>query len=249
MKRDSSPCIDIQNLEFAWENDVSVLRIDKFVVQQGERLFLKGPSGSGKSTLLGVVAGVFSATSGEVNILGKPFHTLSAADRDRLRADDMGVIFQQFNLVPYLTLVENVLLPCRFSPVRASRVAPSENGRVAAAIDLLGCLGLTREVSDKRSAAELSVGQQQRVAAARALIGGPSLIIADEPTSALDTQTRDSFIETLITEAKGAAVVFVSHDASLADRFDRTVTMDELNLIRGETKPPLTNPVQATIEA
>ncbi|MHA7871767.1 MAG: ABC transporter ATP-binding protein [Hyphococcus sp.] len=222
-------CVNIQNLEYTWANGVRALSIRRLSVREGERLFLQGPSGSGKSTLLGVIAGVFAPTAGEATILGHPFHAIAAALRDRVRADAMGVIFQQFNLVPYLNLVENVLLPCRFSRRRADRVGQSETERTDRAEHLLNRLGLKEEAHASRSASELSVGQQQRVAAARALIGAPSLIIADEPTSALDAETRDAFIETLLSEAQDAAVLFVSHDASLSKHFDRLVAIETIN--------------------
>ncbi len=231
-------CVDIRNLEFSWTNSQPVLSIARFQINPGERLFLNGPSGSGKSTLLGVIAGVFAPTSGEAHILDAPFHSVSAAARDRIRADAMGVIFQQFNLVPYLSLVENVLLPCRFSPARAARVGQSEAERVGKAHELLRRLGLGPEADSQRTAAELSVGQQQRVAAARALIGAPSLIIADEPTSALDAETRDGFIATLLAEAGDAAVLFVSHDASLAPHFHRIISLDAVNTLSGQDTPP-----------
>lgn len=230
----SSPCVEIRNLEYAWANGAPVLSIRNLSIRQGESLFLQGPSGSGKSTLLGVIAGVFAPTGGEAIIMGQPFHEMSAAARDRMRADAMGVIFQQFNLVPYLTLVENVLLPCRFSRIRAERVGATEAARTEKARDLLSRLGLGEEAKANRQAAELSVGQQQRVAAARALIGSPSLIIADEPTSALDAQTREAFIKTLLTEAQDAAILFVSHDASLSGHFDRLTAMENINFAQYE---------------
>ena len=225
----STACVHLQNLEYKWSNRVHALSVQHLLIEQGERIFLQGPSGSGKSTLLGVIAGVFEPKSGEATILEHPFHTMKAAARDRVRADAMGVIFQQFNLVPYLTLVENVLLPCRFSTTRAATVGTSEKQRKNRARDLLERLGLDEQARSNRAAAELSTGQQQRVAAARALIGSPSLVIADEPTSALDTDTRNAFIDTLLTEAQHAAVLFVSHDASLSGHFDRLITMDEIN--------------------
>ena len=244
-----SPCIQLHNLEYAWAAGAPVLSIRALSVRQGERLFLQGPSGSGKSTLLGIIAGVFAPTGGEATILGRPFHDMSAGARDRMRADAMGVIFQQFNLVPYLNLVENVLLPCRFSPVRAERVGATEAARERKARDLLDRLGLGEEAQADRPAAELSVGQQQRVAAARALIGSPSLIIADEPTSALDSETRDAFIDTLLSEAKEAAVLFVSHDASLARHFDRIEAMKTINFLQGDPAATTTQspPVRAAV--
>ncbi|MEM9014035.1 MAG: ABC transporter ATP-binding protein [Pseudomonadota bacterium] len=233
----------MQRLTFAWKAGVDVLSIPALHIKSGEKLFLKGPSGSGKSTLLGVIAGVFAPTSGHVKILGQPFHQLSAAARDRVRADAIGVIFQQFNLVPYLNLTENVLLPCRFSASRAARVGNSETERTEKSEDLLSRLGLGDEVRDARSAAELSVGQQQRVAAARALIGSPSLVIADEPTSALDAETRDTFIGTLLAEAGDAAVLFVSHDAALARHFDRVLSLNDINDPQTDVIPtPSTKP-------
>ena len=233
----TSPCVFIKNLDFEWENGVRALSVREFSVRSGEKLFLRGPSGSGKSTLLGVIAGVFSPSAGEATILDQPFHSLGAAKRDALRADAMGVIFQQFNLVPYLTLIENVLLPCRFSKTRAARVGASASERADKAQALLSRLGLEAEARERRPAAKLSVGQQQRVAAARALIGEPSLVIADEPTSALDTEARDAFIRTLLTEAKNAAVIFVSHDASLSSHFDRECSMESINFVATETSP------------
>lgn len=161
----------------------------------------------------------------------------------------MGVIFQQFNLVPYLNLVENVLLPCRFSSVRAERVGTTETARTEKARDLLSRLGLNEEAQANRQAAELSVGQQQRVAAARALIGSPSLIIADEPTSALDAETRDTFIKTLLSEAHDAAVLFVSHDAALSKHFDRLTAMETVNFIQDEPAPTATPRIPASIDA
>ncbi|MGF1463706.1 MAG: ABC transporter ATP-binding protein [Maricaulaceae bacterium] len=228
-------CVSLKDLTFAYQAGQTVLTIPVFELGQGERLFLQGASGSGKSTLLSLISGVFAPSSGELTVLGHPLHALSAGRRDALRANAIGVIFQQFNLVPYLTLIENVLLPCRFSPPRAARVGATDAARREAALSLLTRLGLGAEAADNRAVSALSVGQQQRVAAARALIGAPSLIIADEPTSALDTQTRDGFIDTLLQEAGAASVLFVSHDIALAARFDRTETMARLNTIGART--------------
>ena len=242
-------CVNIQNLEYSWPNGAPALSIKDFVVQRGEKLFLQGSSGSGKSTLLSVIAGVIPPTSGNVTILGEPFHDFSGAKRDRVRADAMGVIFQQFNLVPYLTLVENVLLPCRFSKTRCDKVGATETTRINKAQELLTRLGLEKEAKTNRPASELSVGQQQRVAAARALIGSPSIIIADEPTSALDEDTRDKFIATLLSEAKDAAVLFVSHDASLSTHFDRHVMMTNINFTQDPSVVTLHNNRSSQVEA
>ena len=226
--------IDLSDLRFAWQDGPILLDIPEFRVGAGERVFLRGPSGSGKSTLLGLIAGVLEPQSGKAEVLGHDMTALSGPKRDALRADRLGVIFQMFNLVPYLSLVQNVTLPCRFSSAR--RAAAGGEGKLNdEAVRLLSRLGLSGERLLARPVTELSVGQQQRVAVARALIGGPDLIIADEPTSALDADARDRFIELLNEEAgrSGSALLFVSHDASLAGHFDRSVDLSEINRAKG----------------
>ncbi|MEL6825346.1 MAG: ABC transporter ATP-binding protein [Pseudomonadota bacterium] len=229
----SAAIVSLSNLRFAWPGQAPVLDIDSFELQAGERLFLRGPSGSGKSTLLGLIAGVLEAGSGRVEVLGHELTDLSGGQRDQVRADHLGVIFQMFNLVPYLSVVQNVVLPCRFSKRRLNEVK-ALGGPDIEARRLLSELGLDDPALLSRKVTELSVGQQQRVAAARALIGNPSLIIADEPTSALDADSRDRFIELLSEEARKtkAALLFVSHDASLAALFDRAMDLSEINRVK-----------------
>lgn len=207
-----------------------MLEIDSFELKAGERLFLRGPSGSGKSTLLGLIAGVLEAESGRLEVLGHDMAKLSGSARDRIRADHLGVIFQLFNLVPYLSVVQNVILPCRFS-ARRRHTGTGGKDVETTALHLLSRLGLEDPDLLARKVTDLSVGQQQRVAAARALIGNPSLIVADEPTSALDADSRDRFIELLSDEAQktDAALLFVSHDGSLAPLFDRAIDLSEIN--------------------
>lgn len=221
----TGPVVALNNLRFDWDA-VPCLDIPAFTLDAGEQVFLYGPSGSGKSTLLNLLAGVLVPGAGEVAILGTPLSTLSGAGRDRFRADHLGLIFQQFNLIPYLSVFENVLLPCRFS---ARRRAQAGDMRAAAA-RLLGHLDLDAALWQRR-ADGLSVGQQQRVAAARALIGAPGLIIADEPTSALDAGRQDAFLDLLTREcaANAAALIFVSHDQRLAARFSRTLALSDIN--------------------
>lgn len=222
------PVIDIQNLAFAWQKGPRVLDIPAFRVEMGERVFLRGPSGSGKSTLLGLIAGVLAPQSGSIRVLSEDMSALSPPRRDRLRADHVGVIFQMFNLVPYLSVTGNVLLPLRFSPARRKAAGSDADGE---ARRLLARLGLEDAQLLRRRVSDLSVGQQQRVAAARALIGAPKLIIADEPTSALDADARDRFIALLSEEVSrtGASLLFVSHDASLAPLFTRAVDLAGIN--------------------
>jgi putative ABC transport system ATP-binding protein len=223
-----SPAIDATDLRFAYPNGAPVLDIGAFCLEQGERVFLRGASGAGKSTLLGLVSGILPMQSGSLKILGEDVAKLNAARRDEMRARDFGVIFQMFNLVPYLSVTENVTLPLQFSKTRRARISGDAGGE---AQRLLSRLGLTDEILIRRRVSDLSVGQQQRVAAARALIGSPRLILADEPTSALDSEARNRFIELLSEETRraNAALLFVSHDASLAGLFDRALDLGSLN--------------------
>jgi putative ABC transport system ATP-binding protein len=223
--------IELRGLSFAWPGQPALLDIPAFTLQAGESLFLKGPSGSGKTTLLGLLGGVHLPASGTVRLLGQALGELSQAARDRFRVDHTGYIFQQFNLLPFLSVRENVELPCRFSRLRAQRASERHGSVGEAANHLLVHLGLNDPALLGRRADTLSIGQQQRVAAARALIGQPELIIADEPTSALDTDSRQAFLRLLFSEcrAAGASLLFVSHDQSLAALFDRALSLTELN--------------------
>ncbi|MEO1773422.1 MAG: ATP-binding cassette domain-containing protein [Pseudomonadota bacterium] len=220
-------------VRFAWPGAGGFsLGVESLCVARGERVFLQGPSGSGKSTLLSLICGIVSPDAGEIAVMGEPFSTLSARRRDRLRAERMGVIFQMFNLLPYASPIENVVLPLAFAPLRARRVGRDRAGE---ARRLLTALGLPEAVIDARRAASLSVGQQQRVAVARALIGTPDIVVADEPTSALDGDARDAFLALLFDQvaAAGASLIMVSHDASLAQRFDRRLTLAEIASVAG----------------
>ncbi len=226
----SAALIELSNLGFAWPGQAELLDIPSFTLQRGESLFLKGPSGSGKTTLLGLLGGVQRAQRGSVRLLGQELGTLSASARDRFRVEHSGYIFQQFNLLPFLSVRENVELPCRFSRLRAARAGQRHGSVEAAATRLLEHLNLSPDLLARR-ADSLSIGQQQRVAAARALIGQPELVIADEPTSALDADAREAFLQLLFAEcrAAGASLLFVSHDQSLAPLFDRSLSLLELN--------------------
>ena len=226
-----SKLIELHDVLFAWGGGKPILDIADFSMDHGESLFLEGPSGSGKSTLLGLICGVLTPDAGSIFIDGTEISNLDAAKRDALRADKLGVIFQIFNLLPYLPLLANVTLPCRFSKARAERAKETSGSVEDDALRLLDTLGLNEEEFLTRPVNQFSVGQQQRAAAARALIGAPSLIIADEPTSALDATTRDRFISLIKTESErtGAALLFVSHDPGLKSHFDRAVSLSDIN--------------------
>jgi putative ABC transport system ATP-binding protein len=221
--------VELSNVRFAWaEHAQPVVDIESLNIAPGERVFLRGPSGSGKSTLLSIIAGVVAPTEGGVRVLGQDIGRLHSADRDRFRADHIGFIFQMFNLIPYLSVLENVTLPCGFSERRRAH----SGGHVEEeAMRLLEQLDMTSSDVLCRPVTELSVGQQQRVAAARALMGAPELLIADEPTSSLDADLRAAFIDLLFRECarEQAALIFVSHDASLASLFDRAIEFAAIN--------------------
>jgi putative ABC transport system ATP-binding protein len=221
--------IDLEHVKFSWPGAPTLLEIERLKVERGERVFLRGPSGSGKSTLLGLIGGVLAPNAGSVRVLDQPLHDMSAAQRDRFRGEHVGFVFQMFNLVPYLSVRENVLLALRFAPARAARIPRPE--RSAEAGRLLAAMGLADPALLDRPVTQLSIGQQQRVAAARALLGGPELLVADEPTSALDHDAREAFLQLLMREcaAHGTTLLFVSHDPTLAVLFDRELRLDELN--------------------
>lgn len=225
--------LSAEQLRFSWPGaSAPTIDIDHFAVAAGEAVFLHGPSGCGKSTLLSLLAGVLLVDAGTITLLGHDWAKLSGAARDRSRVAHVGYIFQQFNLLPYLSVRDNVLLPCRFSARReaqAAQASPSGRSRDQAE-HLLTLMGLPRALWTQQ-AMRLSVGQQQRVAAARALIGQPELIIADEPTSALDEDRREAFLDVLLSacNANHSALVFVSHDQRIASRFGRHVLLPEIN--------------------
>lgn len=220
-----TPAIEIERLEFQWPGSPPLIAIDNLTIDRGERVFLKGPSGSGKSTLLGIIAGIVNLTSGSVRVNGTAVSKLRPSERDRFRSDHVGFIFQLFNLIPYLTVRSNVLLPLHFSPEKRKRLHDVELDDEV--IRLLTALGLAGGNMLERLTTQLSIGQQQRVAAARALIGRPDIVIADEPTSALDADTREGFIRLLMAECRtlGTTLIFVSHESALETNFDRTLSM------------------------
>lgn len=223
--------IDIEKLSFKWHKQQTkpTLAIPALKIADGEHVFLHGPSGSGKSTLLSLLAGINTASSGSVKLLNTNLTSLSNQKRDVFRSDHIGYIFQNFNLLPYLSPLENVMLGCQFSKSRQQKALQQSSSLEHEAARLLNALGLTTE-HHQQSVANLSIGQQQRVAAARAFIGSPELIIADEPTSALDANNRSAFIELLFAQANiaGSTLVFVSHDESLQTLFNRSISLMDI---------------------
>lgn len=224
-----SEAIHLQNVVFGYDRRTPVLHVDELTVKTGKRVFLYGPSGSGKTTLLGLITGILQPQEGSCKVLGKEMTKMSMSARDQLRGAEMGYIFQSLNLIPYLTVRQNVALPCQIHARRRKNiVAPT----IAEEVERL-MRRLELETHLDRGVKKLSTGQQQRVAIARAVIGKPSLVIADEPTSSLDTDRQQAFLELLFEvcdEAK-STLVFVSHDRSLMTRFDEQIALSDVSRV------------------
>lgn len=215
--------LHIQNLRFRYPGDASdLLNIPHWQVAAGDTIFLSAPSGSGKSTLIHLLAGIITPQQGTISVLDTPINQLSARRRDAFRARHIGMVFQQFNLLPYLSVADNIRLASHFSALSAAEADKR-------ALRLLDKLGLT-QAETSRKAGRLSVGQQQRVAIARALINEPELLLVDEPTSALDTAHRDRFIDLLMQQLAPSrtSLIFVSHDTNLQSHFSRHVEIGAL---------------------
>ncbi|MBB1272796.1 ABC transporter ATP-binding protein [Psychromonas sp. SR45-3] len=224
--------INLTNLCFAWQKK-DIINIKALNINKGQHLFIEGPSGSGKSTLLNLLGGVLTPQSGDVSILGQSLNALSSSQKDSFRANHIGFIFQQFNLIPYLSVLDNITLPCTFSKARKEKALKHSKSLNEEAIRLLAALGLHDSELLQRSVNELSVGQQQRVAAARAMLGSPEIIIADEPSSALDSDHRQGFIKILFEECQkeNITLIFVSHDADLKHHFTHNINLQQLNQV------------------
>ncbi len=219
-----TPVIRLENVRksFAMPGGerVDVLDVPGFELAAGEQAALEGTSGSGKSTLLHVISGIMRPDSGRVEVAGTDITRLPESRRDRLRADALGLVFQQFNLLPGFTALENVLVAMSFGSGRPDR------GRATA---LLEAVGLGHRLHHKP--AELSIGQQQRVAVARALANRPSVVLADEPTASIDAAHQQQVIDLLKNTCTehGVALVVVTHDPDVARQFPRRLALAEFN--------------------
>lgn len=216
----------MRNVRFRWTGRAGFsLAVPVFEVAEGERVLLLGDSGSGKSTLLSLICGTLSPDKGQIEVAGTDQTALSPSARDRFRAEQIGVVFQQFNLLPFGSVMDNILLPLRFAPARRTRAGDAKKTARALCADL----GLPDGVTAMR-AQTLSVGQQQRVAVARAMIGAPPLIVADEPTSALDATAQAAFLDALFQQvaAHNSSLLMVSHDPGLGADFDRVVRLEDI---------------------
>lgn len=216
-----APLVDLHRLQFSYGMHETLINLESWQLQEGEQLLVSGPSGCGKSTLLALIAGLMLAPQGAVKLLGTDLASLSAAQRDRFRADHIGVVFQQFNLIPYLSALDNMVLACRLSSRRRQAFQSLTLMRKAAS-EMAALLDLEASAIE-RPVTQLSIGQQQRVAAVRALLGGPALLLADEPSSALDAARESQLIDLLSQQCRrqGTALILVSHHEALEKHVDR----------------------------
>jgi len=215
--------VELENVVFSYAEGGFCLEVPRLQVASGERVAVIGPSGSGKTTLLHLIAGIVVPGSGRITACGATLGGLSDAQRRAHRIRTMGLVFQEFELLDYLSVLENTLLPYRVtSALSLDREVIDRAG------DLAGKLGLGDLV--RRRPRELSHGERQRVGICRALLPEPQLLLADEPTGNLDPRTKNKVIDLLLDHAKESetALLTVTHDHALLDRFDRVVDMEAL---------------------
>ena len=231
-----APALTISDMVFRFtaKKDSFRLAIASLSLAAAGRAALVGPSGSGKSTLLGLISGVLTPECGQIDVLGQSLTSLSAKQRDKFRADNLGIIFQQFNLLPYLSVLDNVILALEFSKFKTLTPA----AKTARACHFLDALDIDVAKMADQKVAQLSVGQQQRVAAARAFVSAPKLIIADEPTSALDAERQGAFLELLFSQQKNtaAALLMVTHDPRIACQFERVIDLQQVSDVQPVAK-------------
>ena len=221
--------VKIESLRFQWsKNNNFKIFVPKLEVGRGKKVLFLGESGSGKTTLLSLICGFLEPLSGSISINDKIISDLTSTNKDAYRSDNIGIIFQQFNLLPYANVIDNIILPLYFSKQRSKKVENKTN----AAMTLCDQLRLPESILNQK-ASNLSVGQQQRVAVARALIGSPSIIVADEPTSSLDTEAQELFLDLMFDQISknSSTLLMVSHDKSLTNYFDQVIDINEI-LIR-----------------
>ena len=218
--------VKIESLRFQWsKNNNFKIFVPKLEVGRGKKVLFLGESGSGKTTLLSLICGFLEPLSGSISINDKIISNLTSTNKDAYRSDNIGIIFQQFNLLPYANVIDNIVLPLYFSKQRSKKV---EN-KINAAMNLCDQLRLPESILNQK-ASNLSVGQQQRVAVARALIGSPSIIVADEPTSSLDTEAQELFLDLMFDQISknSSTLLMVSHDKSLTNYFDQVIDINEI---------------------
>ena len=225
--------LQINNFFLSYSCDTNFsLNIDQLLIEKNTKTFIEGPSGCGKTTFLNVITGLIKPNRGQINVLDTDLTTLNPIACDQFRADHFGIIFQLFNLLPYLTVIENIILPCTFSNSKKQKALLISSSLEDEAKRLCRELDITDTLLNK-PVSQLSIGQQQRVSIARAIIGQPEIIIADEPTSALDNERKNQFMTLLLKECEtyNLNLIFVSHNTSLQQHFDTSYNLNTLNTI------------------
>ena len=220
--------LEIKNLKFKWNvKDYFLLKIKKFTIQKNKKVIMFGNSGSGKSTLLNLISGILKPCSGTIKIDDTIINNLNQRMGDSFRANNIGVIFQQFNILNYISPLTNILLPSHFTNSGNKNI----KSFYLRAFDLAEKLNLSHKILLQSNSVELSVGQKQRIAIIRSIINNPKLILADEPTSALDEDNKKKFLKLLlnICEYQKIGLLMVSHDKSIEQYFDAKVQIDTLN--------------------
>jgi ABC-type lipoprotein export system ATPase subunit len=234
------PIVRIEDLEFHYGEGDFALRVPELRVERGERVALIGPSGSGKTTLLNLVAGIATPQRGRVSTRDVEVTALDDARRREFRIRHIGLVFQEFELLEHLSVLDNVLLPYRIHP--ALRLEPAVRQR---AVDLADMVGVADKLG--RFANRLSQGERQRAAVCRALIAEPELLLADEPTGNLDPANKGRVLDILFdyTEERGATLLTVTHDHDLLPRFGRVIDFKEFHSSAGEPTSPETRAPEA----
>jgi len=218
--------IEVKNLTFAWPTCKPLFNQFNLEIERHQKTYIAGASGSGKSTLLNLLAGVLDTAQGEIWFNGHAFHQLSRSQKDKIRGQEMGFIFQQFNLIPYLSTLDNIILPLNLFQSRKKAALELFESMQDAAVYLMERLSLPSQLL-RQPVYQLSVGQQQRVAAARAFIGNPKIVIADEPSSALDWENQAQFLKLFLElgQSQNITLLLVSHDERLAPHFDQRINL------------------------
>ena len=217
--------ISIKNLKYKIGQNINFsLNIKNFKLNKSDSILIYGESGLGKSTFLNLLSGTISPQKGNIDILGTNISNISSSIKDKIRGDHFGIVFQTFNLLPYVSVKNNILLGKAYSSIKQSK---SNNDEIK---ELMDKLSLNYEDLINRKAYELSIGQQQRVAVARALIGKPEIILADEPTSALDKSNQKEFINLLFKsiDENEQGLIMVSHEHKLSNKFKKVKNITEI---------------------
>ena len=222
----SSNILEVRNLAFSWNIKSNfLLKINEFNLKRKKKILLLGESGTGKSTFLNIVSGILKPQKGSIKINDKYITSLNSKSKDHFRAETLGVIFQQFNILEFISPINNILLPHYFSN-KKNKISAYHKAK-----SLAEKLGISEKMLHQKNSKELSVGQKQRIAIIRALINSPKIILADEPTSALDYKNKERFLSLLfdLCEKSGTSILMVSHDKSIASKFDEALFINNLN--------------------